>query len=151
MKPFYLLLAVFVLSAGISKLTTGSWNWPFAGNLAMALMLCFTALGHFMFTKGMTLMVPSFIPFKKELIYLTGIAEIILAIGLLFPSARYYAGIALIVFLILMLPANIYAAFHHVNYEKASFDGPGPSYLWLRIPMQLIFLGWTYFFSLQSK
>ncbi len=66
MKPFYLLLAVFVISTGISKLTTGNWHLPFGGNLAMAVMFCFTALGHFMFTEGMTLMVPGFIPFKKN-------------------------------------------------------------------------------------
>lgn len=150
MKPFYLLLAVFVLSTGISKLTTGSWNLPFGGNLAMALMLCFTALGHFLFTRGMVLMVPSFIPFKKELIYLTGIAEIILGIALIFPSVRGYAGVVLIVLLILLLPANIYAAVLKVNYEKASFDGPGLSYLWIRIPLQVIFIAWLYYFSVRQ-
>ncbi len=150
MKPFYLLLAVFVLSTSIAKLTTGSWNLPFGGNLAMALMLCFTALGHFLFTKGMILMVPGFIPFKRELIYLTGIAEIILGIALLFPSVRAYAGVALIIFLLLMLPANIYAAVNHVNYEKASFDGPGLSYLWIRIPLQAIFIAWLYYFSISK-
>ena len=100
MKPFYLLLAVFMLSTGISKLTTGSWNPSFAGNLAMSVMFCFTALGHFFFVKGMTLMVPASVPFKKELVYLTGIAEIILGLALLLPSIRYYTGILLIVFLI---------------------------------------------------
>lgn len=148
MKPFYLLLAVFVLSIGISKITTGNWNWSFGGNLAMALMLCFTALGHFLFTKGMTLMVPDFIPFKTALIYLTGIAEIILGIALLFPSLRAYAGLAIIIFLVLILPANIYAAVYHVNYEKASFDGPGISYLWIRIPLQATFIAWLYYFSI---
>lgn len=147
MKPFYLLLAVFVLSTGISKLTTGNWNLSFGGNLAMALMLCFTALGHFLFTRGMTMMVPGFIPFKRELIYLTGIAEIILGIALLFPSVRAYAGITLIILLVLLLPANIYAAVLKVNYEKANFDGPGLSYLWVRIPMQVLFIGWIWYFA----
>jgi uncharacterized membrane protein len=150
MKPFYLLLAVFVISAGISKLTTGSWNLSFGGNLAMTFMLFFTALGHFMFTEGMTLMVPAFIPFKRELIYLTGIIEIIFGLALLFPSVRNYAGIAVIVFLILLLPANIYAAIHQVNYEKATFDGPGLRYLWLRVPLQIIFIAWTYYFSVKT-
>lgn len=150
MKPFYLLLVVFMLSTGISKLITGNWNLSFGGNLAMGLMLCFTALGHFIFTQGMTLMVPSFIPFKKELVYLSGIAEIILGLALLFPSIRSYAGIALIVFLILLMPANIYAAVNKVNYEKGTFDGPGLSYLWLRIPLQIIFIVWIYYFSVSN-
>ncbi|WP_211345659.1 DoxX family protein [Paraflavitalea soli] len=121
------------------------WRQP--GNGVHAL---FTALGHFLFTKGMTMMIPSFIPLKRELIYLTGIVEIILGIALLFPSVRTYAGIALIILLVLLLPANIYAAALKVNYEKGTFDGPGLSYLWIRVPLQLIFIGWLYYFSVSN-
>jgi uncharacterized membrane protein len=150
MKPFYLLLAVFMLSTGISKLVTGSWNLSFNGNLAMSVMFCFTALGHFYFVRGMTLMIPAPITFKKELIYLTGIAEIILSLALLLPSMRYYAGVLLIVLLILITPANVYAALKNVNYEKGTFDGPGLSYLLLRIPLQIIFIAWIYYFSVKN-
>ncbi len=96
----------------------------------------------------MTMMVPEFIPLKKGLVYLTGILEIGFAIGLLLPA---YAGIttwALITFLILMIPGNIKAAVDHVDYQKGTKNGPGPMYLWFRIPLQLFFIAWICFFGL---
>ena len=110
----------------------------------MAVMLLFTAIGHFAFTKGMTMMLPDFIPFKTEVIYLTGIIEIIAAVGLLIPNTRLWTGWALIIFFILLLPGNIKAAIDHVDYQKGTFDGNGPNYLWFRIPLQVLFIMWTY-------
>jgi uncharacterized membrane protein len=115
----------------------------------MFIMLCFTALGHFKFTKGMSMMLPGFIPLKMELVYFTGIAEIVLGLALLFPPLRYGAGIILIVLFILMLPANIYAAITHINYETATYDGKGIGYLWIRIPMQVLFVLWVLYFSVK--
>jgi uncharacterized membrane protein len=37
----------------------------------MSVMLLFTALGHFMHSKGMQLMIPAAVPFKKALVALT--------------------------------------------------------------------------------
>ena len=150
MKPFILLITVFAVYTVISKSTTGNWNLPFSGNLAMCLMLCFTAMGHFMFTKGMSMMIPPFIPFKTTLIYGTGILEIILALGLLFLPIRPYIGYALIVFFITITPANIYAATQHIDIEKGSLTGPTTQYLWFRIPLQLLFIGWVYYFSIKT-
>ena len=111
MKPLFVLL----ISFGIVLLTTEvfdhQWNFSFAGNAAMSTMLLFTAVGHFTFSKGMTMMLPDFIPFKKEIVYVTGLIEILAAIGLLIPLYRHLASVLLIIFFILILPANIYAAF----------------------------------------
>ncbi len=82
MKPLILLIAVFAVFSACSKLLTGDWNLPFGGNLAMCLMLCFTAMGHFMFTKGMSMMIPPFLPFKTGLVYGTGVLEVILGFAL---------------------------------------------------------------------
>jgi hypothetical protein len=45
----------------------------------------------------------------------------------------------------LILPANIKEAIDHVDYQNATFEGKGLSYLWFRIPLQLLFIAWTYF------
>ena len=144
MKPLYVLLAVFLISLLVTRLFTKTIDYPFSGRIAMAVMLLFTAIGHFAFTKGMTMMLPDFIPFKTEVIYLTGVIEIIAAVGLLIPSLRVWTGWALILFFILLLPGNIKASIDHINYQKASFDGNGPAYLWFRIPLQILFIVWTY-------
>ncbi len=130
MKPLLILLGTFLISL--------------SGIIAMSVMLLFTAIGHFAFTKGMAMMLPDFVPFKTEVIYSTGVIEIIAAIGLLFPGYRVWTGWALIIFFILLLPGNIKAAVHHIDYQKGTFDGNGPNYLWFRIPLQILFIVWTY-------
>jgi uncharacterized membrane protein len=147
MKPLIILLVTFLLTAGLSKLITGHYKVNFSANLAMCIMLLFTAMGHFKFTEGMMLMLPDFIPAKKMMVYGTGVMEILLGLALLFPKFRYAAGIILVIFLILILPANIYAALRHVDYETATFTGKGPAYLWFRVPMQILLIMWVYYFS----
>ena len=110
----------------------------------MSMMLVFTAIGHFAFTKGMSMMIPKFIPLKESFVYLTGIFELLLAIGLLIPKLKVLSGWSLILFLLLMLPANIYASFNNVNYQKGTLDGNGLVYLWFRIPLQILFIIWAY-------
>jgi uncharacterized membrane protein len=149
MKPFILLVVVFLISAVISKITGGTWNPTFSGNLAMCLMLCFTALGHFKFARGMAMMIPAPIPFKEAIVLITGIAEIVLGVCLMFSSLREVAGMILIILFIVMLPANISAAIRHLDYEKGTFTGSGTNYLWFRVPLQMLFIAWVYFFSVR--
>ena len=115
----------------------------------MAVMLLFTAIGHFKFTTGMAMMLPSFIPAKKQIVLATGVIEILAAIGLLVSSTTKIAGILLIAFFVLILPANIYAALRQVNLEKADNSGNGINYLWFRIPEQVFFIAWIYLFAVR--
>jgi uncharacterized membrane protein len=149
MEPLLVLLGTFVISLIVTKLITKTIDYPLSGRIAMAVMLGFTAIGHFVFTKGMAMMLPDFMPFKTEVIYLTGIFEILAAVGLLIPGIRKWAGWALIFFFILVLPGNIKAAMHHIDYQKGTFDGYGPSYLWFRVPLQILFIVWTYLSSIK--
>ncbi|WP_109831874.1 DoxX family protein [Reichenbachiella versicolor] len=149
MKPLVVLLSSFVIAVFVIKLISKDYNFTLSARIAMSVMLCFTAIGHFIFTKGMSMMIPPFIPFKTSLVHLTGLFEILLAIGLLVPNLKMVSGWALIIFLVLMLPANINASVHHIDYQKGTFDGNGLSYLWFRIPLQLLFIAWTYLSSIQ--
>lgn len=148
MKVLLVLIISFILTAVISRLFIDDWNIILSGNVAMMLMLWFASLGHFMFTKGMVMMMPSFIPFKGALVYLTGIMEIILGPLLIINTTRHIAGIILLIMFVVMLPANINAAIKHVNFEKATYDGSGTGYLWFRIPLQLLFIAWILYFSI---
>lgn len=145
MKPLIVLLSSFVISLTIIKMSKKEYDFALSGRIAMSIMLLFTAIGHFVFTQGMSMMIPKFIPYKETFVHLTGVFEILLAIGLLIPRFKYISGWALIIFLLLMLPANIYASVHNVNYQKGTFDGNGLSYLWFRIPLQILFIVWIYF------
>src|SRR5688572_27390652 len=144
MEPLIVLLTAFGISALALKLIQGYCDFQLAGKIAMAAMLVFTALGHFMFTEGMSLMLPEIIPFKIELVYLTGVLEILFAVGLLIPLYAEITALMLIGFLVLMLPANIYAALMKLDFQKATYEGHGPNYLWFRVPLQAFFIGWVY-------
>ena len=149
MKPLIILLVVFLISLLATKILRGTYEFALSGRMAMSVMLLFTAVAHFAFTKGMSMMLPSFIPYKTQAIYLTGVIEIAAAIGLFIPSFRVITSYLLIAFFFLILPANIYAAIKHIDYQKGSADGNGLAYLWFRIPLQLLFIVWTYLSSIK--
>lgn len=144
MKPLIVLLLSFIVSTFVLRIIKKEYDFALSARIAMAIMLVFTAIGHFVFTKGMSMMIPDFIPFKESFVYLTGVFEILLAVGLLIPQLKTLSGWALILFLLLMLPANVYASINNINYQEGTFDGHGMIYLWFRIPLQVLFIVWAY-------
>ncbi|NMH88034.1 DoxX family protein [Flavivirga algicola] len=144
MKALFVLIIVFVISLVSVKVINGKYDFVLSGRIAMSVMLLFTALGHFLFPDGMALMVPEIIPFKKEIVYFTAFVEILGAIGLHIPQLRPLTAWLLILFFIIILPANIKASIDHLNYQKATYDGNGLMYLWFRIPLQVLFIIWVY-------
>ena len=150
MKPLIVLVGTFVAALLVLRLIQGSFQTAFAARIAMAVMLIFTAIGHFAFTEGMTAMLPTFIPFKTFMVYFTGILEIAFGVGILIPDFRPLVGWIIIAFFIVLLPANIKAALENLNYQTGVYDGPGIVYLWFRIPLQLLFIVWVYFSVVRS-
>ena len=149
MKPLVVLIAVFLLSLLITWLASGEADQMLSGRIAMSAMLLFTSIGHFKFRKGMALMLPAFIPAKEFIVCITGILEIVAAVGLLLRATQYVTGICLIIFFLFILPANIYASMKNINYETGEYDGNGMKYLWFRIPLQALFIFWVYWFALR--
>lgn len=149
MKPLIVLLLVFGISLLVFKVTQNSYQWTHAGRIAMSAMLVFTAIGHFKFTQGMAMMLPESTPYRIALVRFTGVAELAAAIGLLVAQFRVMTGWALIIFFILILPTNIYAAVKHVNIEKGTYDGDTIKYLWFRIPLQIVFMIWVFISSIR--
>ncbi|GAB3934275.1 DoxX family protein [Mucilaginibacter myungsuensis] len=147
MKPLIVLFVVFGIACAVTFFTVGHVDLMLSGRIAMAVMLQFTAMGHFKFADGMAMMLPPVIPFKKPMIWATGVIEIAAAVGLL-TSLYQMTGKLLIVFFILLTPANIYAATKKVNLEKANYEGDGLNYLWFRIPLQVLFIWWVWYFAI---
>ncbi|WP_369828756.1 hypothetical protein [Flavobacterium sp. 1] len=128
----------------MTRILNHSYDLRLSARIAMFLMLLFTAVGHFIYVKGMAMMIPDILRAKTELVYLTGILEILLGIGLLIPDISIYSGWILIVFLVLILPANINAALKNIDYQTGTHEGSGIYYLLFRIPLQALFIIWTY-------
>ena len=119
---------------------------PVRGRVGIALVFAFTGLGHFIKTSAMSQMLPAWVPMRIPLIYATGVFELAAAVAILIPAVSRPTGALLCVFLILILPSNIYAAWQRVDFGGHAM---GPEYLLIRIPLQLLLIGWVYWFSVR--
>ena len=138
------LLGTFVLALGVERVR-GRWAGApaRAGRVALAALFLFTGVSHFVFTTPMAEMVPPPLP-AVPTVRVTGVLEILGALGLLVPRTSRLAAVCLFVFLLAVFPANVYAALHHTGMGGHT---EGTRYLLLRGPLQLLFLGWTWFFG----
>jgi uncharacterized membrane protein len=103
---------------------------------ALAVMLLFTGSAHFTPMKeDLIRTTPQWVPRPRAMVFFTGLCELAGAIGLVIPETRRAAGIALILFFIAVLPANIHAA-----RAKITLRGRPATTLWLRVPMQILFI-----------
>ncbi len=112
-------------------------TWHDAARYALAAMFFFTAISHFTRMKhDQASMVPKIFAHPLAVIYFTGALEFLGAVGLLAPRFAALAGICLILLLVAMFPANIKAA-----RERLTLGGRPATRLWLRVPMQMLFIG----------
>lgn len=117
---------------GVSMMAT----WMDSTRFALAVMFLFTSSAHFnKMRHDLARMMPAVVPYPMGIVYFTGFCEILGAIGILVPRTRPLAGLCLCVFLLAIVPANIKAA-----RENLAIGGRAATALWLRIPMQLLFL-----------
>jgi len=115
-------------------------TWLTSARAALAVMFLFTAASHFgPMKKDLIAMVPPALPRPDVAVALTGVAELCGAIGLLIPATRFWAAWGLIALLIAMLPANVSAARRQVLLR-----GRPATALWLRVPMQVLFVLWAW-------
>jgi uncharacterized membrane protein len=149
MVLIYLLASFFGLGCAITWIGYGAIDFELSGRIALSGTMLITGLFHFKWIKGMMLMLPEWMPAKKMVVLATGILEILAAVGVVLPKTQKATGILLIIFLICILPGNIIAAQKHVNISKGDLSGPGISYLWLRVPVQLVLIGWVYWFCVR--
>lgn len=84
--------------------------------------------------------IPLFIPYKLEIIYLTGILEFFLALGILWKKTRVVSSKLTAIYFILLIPIHIYVAF----YSIPMFGVSDPLILWGRTFFQLVFIAWAY-------
>lgn len=138
MVVLFVLFASWLILRGIGALgVTALATWHESARYALALMFVFTGVAHFNRMKhDLARMVPAVFPRPLTLVYFTGVCEFLGAVGLLLPRFRSLAGICLIALLIVLFPANVKAA-----RERLSLRGKPATPLWLRAPMQILFIG----------
>jgi uncharacterized membrane protein len=99
---------------------------------------------HFISVDAHLAMMPAELPYPLALVYISGVAEIAGGLGLILPATRRYAAWGLILLLLAVFPANVNMAVNHI--PLAGRDLPAWA-LWARLPFQLVFLAWTYWYT----
>jgi len=100
-----------------------------------------TGIKHFIEPDYFLSIIPPYLPFHLELVYISGFFEILFGLIILFPKYRYYGSIGLILLLIAVFPANIYLA-----QSKEAQEAIGTSQqiaIW-RLPIQGILIWIAY-------
>jgi uncharacterized membrane protein len=87
-------------------------SWPQAVAVGLAAMFVMTGVAHFVpaMRRDMIAIVPPRLPAPGLLVTITGVLELLGAAGLLYPPTRVAAAVCLFVLMLVMFPANVYAA-----------------------------------------
>jgi uncharacterized membrane protein len=98
-------------------------------------------VNHFVSPAAYAAIVPPQLPSPTALVFISGAAEIAGGIGILWQPTRRLAAAGLIVLLLAVFPANIYAAIAGMEVGGRAV----PSWLlWARLPIQPLLIAWVY-------
>jgi uncharacterized membrane protein len=147
MISLFVLVVSFILLRGLGALGVKRLSsWREAGRIALVIMFLFTGFSHFSSLKhDFAAMIPAPLPNGPWVIYLSGVFEIAGAVGLLIPRTRRLAGIGLLLLLVAVFPANVNAIINGIP-----FGGDAPTPLWVRAPMQLLYIGMVWWTSIKK-
>ena len=110
----------------------------------MSFAYTYVGVRHFIDPNFFLAIMPNYLTFHLELVYLSGIAEVVLGLMLLFKKTRRTGAIGLFILLILVFPANI----HLVQSELSqSILGVTKSQSIYRLPFQGLFILIAYWHS----
>jgi len=110
----------------------------------MSFAYTYIGVKHFIDPDFFLAIMPDYLPLHLELVYLSGLAEIILGLLLLFKKTRSKAAIGIILLLIFVFPANI----HLVQSELSqSLLGVTKEQAIIRLPFQALFILIAYWHS----
>ncbi|EPG73531.1 DoxX-like family protein [Leptospira fainei serovar Hurstbridge str. BUT 6] len=107
----------------------------------MAMLYTIAGILHFIIPKFYLRIMPPWIPYHKLIIQLSGVAEILLGLGLFFPQTKSLSAWGIILLLIAVFPANVY------HYQSRTKRDPPTTLLILRLPLQLVLIYWAYIYT----
>jgi len=114
----------------------------------MSVLYVTAGVMHFVVPGLYVQIVPPVLPAPLLLVYLSGVVEVAVGLGLVYRPTRRPAAWATVLLLIAVFPANVYMATSGVVVEGAP-GGGDPSTLarWARLPLQLVLIAWAYWYT----
>jgi uncharacterized membrane protein len=111
----------------------------------LAIFLIGAGVMHFVRPDFYVRIIPDYLPWHLELVYLSGVAEIACGVGLLVPRWQSAAAWGTIALLIAVFPANIY-----VYQHPELIPGASPTMHLLRLPLQALFILLAWWHTIRS-
>lgn len=108
----------------------------------MALFYLAAGVNHFRSPDFYLSIMPPYLPWHAELVAVSGIAELVLGGAVLIPRLRRWACWGIIAMLIAFLPVHI-----HMLVNAHLFPEVPVLALWLRFPLQALFILWAWWHS----
>ena len=113
-----------------------------AGRLVMGALYLVAGAGHFLLARVYAGIMPDYLPAHRELVLISGAAEMAGGLGVLLPQTRRVAAWGLVGLLIAVMPANVWMAQHPERYPNISIW-----LLWARLPLQVPLIAWAWLYT----
>jgi uncharacterized membrane protein len=113
---------------------------PFSRKL-LGLLFVGAGMLHFLAPGAYERIMPPYLPLHRELVYLSGAAEILGGLGLLPKRTRRAAGIGLVLLLIAVWPANVQML---IDARASQEPRWWLALLWARLPLQVVLIAWVW-------
>jgi uncharacterized membrane protein len=108
----------------------------------MAAFYVFGGVNHFVRPDFYLSLMPPYLPLHAEMVALTGVIEIVLGVMVAIPRTASLAAWGIILMLIAFLPVHVHMLVNNHLYPEAP-----TSVLWLRFPIQALFILWAYWYT----
>lgn len=116
-----------------------------AARFLFAAFFIAAGVNHFVNPAFYVGIMPPYLPWHLALVYVSGVAEIVLGGMLCFRRWMALAGWGLIALLIAVFPANVHMALNPELYAPLSSVA-----LWIRLPIQFLLIAWAWAYTRKS-
>lgn len=106
----------------------------------MAIAYVGAGVNHFISPEFYLPMMPPWLPAPEALLAISGLAEILLGVGVLVPMTRRLAAWGVVALLIAVFPANLHMALADVHDMPLAFHI-------VRLPLQAVLVLWAYWYT----
>ena len=114
----------------------------------IALFYISAGVTHFTNYEFFEALVPPVLVFKSEIVYVSGVIEIVLGLLLCYKKTRHKAAWGIVLLLIIVFPANLYLYFSDVPREAL---GISINQALIRLPFQIPLLLTAYWHSIEKS
>lgn len=120
--------------------------WAHRAGLAFVFLWFFVGgIAHFVFTDAEMKIIPPWMPWPRETVWVSGVLELLGAIGIAWRPTRVLAGWGLIALTLAVTPANVYML------QQADAFGSVPYWLLVaRLPLQAVLLALIWWSACRS-